>query len=121
MDLHVVAIEYRKHFGPYYISAMAPHHRGTIQGEVQRGYWGLDLTWTWAKLPMREALKKETFHMKGLGAQDWLDHYMNDLSFQWLGYLLEAYPDHVVEFTCFNTCWGTVPGHNTVFWEVREY
>ena len=62
-----------------------------------------------------------SYSLRGLSATQILQAKMNDLSWQWLNYLLEEYPDHVVEFSCFSKCWGTVPGYNTVFWEVRRY
>jgi len=106
----------------WYVSEMAPHHLGTAQGEVQRSVNHLDLTITTGKLPMREALLTDyTTFVTGLRAVMLLRHFMNDKSYEWLEYLLETYPDHVVEFTCFSRCWGTVPGYNTVFWETRLY
>lgn len=33
--------------------------------------------------------------------------------------LLECYPGHVVELSALDRCLGTVPGRNTVVWEVR--
>ena len=102
-----------------YISAMAPTERTIIQGEVQQGVWGWELTYSLVRKPMREALAETTLTARGLGARLLLREAMNDLSYQWLEHLLGEYPDHVVEFSVYSTCWGTVPGHNTVFWEVR--
>lgn len=106
-----------------YISAMAPHDRNVLQGEIMEGEWGWELSCAPGCLgrPMREALKLCPVSFKGLRAKLLVRQAMNDLSYQWLEYLLEAYPGHVVEFSAFSTCWGTVPGHNTVFWEVRLY
>ena len=104
-----------------YISAMAPTELTILQGEVQEGVWGLELTYTKVKKPMREALAEDCRHMRGLAATILLESVMNDLSFQWLRHLLNSYPDHVVEFSVYGKCWGTIPGHNTVFWEVRRY
>jgi hypothetical protein len=106
----------------WYVSAMAPHEEyGTIQGEVQEGVWGLELTWAPARLPMREALAQGATYSIGLQAWELLVHHMNDLSWEWLQTLLDEYRDHVVEFTCFSRCWGNTPGYNTIFWEVRKY
>jgi len=116
-----VNTRYYKPGEDWYVSGMCPHHRGTIQGEVQQGLWGLDLTWTTGKLPMRQALASHSNYSQWLKATNLLRCSMNDLSYRWLQWLFEAYPNHVVEFTCLNTCWGTVPGHNTIFWEVRKY
>ena len=104
-----------------YISAMAPTEKTLIQGEVQEGVWGLELTYTTVKKPMRDALAEKTKHTRGLKTALLLAIAMNELSYAWLLHLLNTYKDHVVEFSVYSTCWGTVPGHNTVFWEVRKY
>jgi len=112
-------------YGPgedWYVSAMAPHDCNLLQGEVQQGVWGLELYCSpVVGAPMREALHECSFSLRGLSALQILQAKMNDTSWQWLQYLIEAYPQHVVEFSCFSRCWGTVPGFNTVYWEVRRY
>ena len=107
----------------WYCSAMAPHAEyGTAQGEVQRSVNHLDLTITTGKVPMREALLTDyTTFVQGLRADMLLRHFMDPPSYEWLQYLLDTYIDHVVEFSCFSRPWGTVPGMNTVVWEVRQY
>lgn len=105
----------------WYCSAMAPTEHTIAQGEVMDGPWGLHLLWTFVKKPMREALTQFHHTDVGLVARMRLRIGMNDLSYEWFQYLLEAYPDHVIEFSIYDHCWGTVPGHNTVFWEVRKY
>lgn len=103
-----------------YISAMAPTELTILQGEVQDGIWGLELTYTKIKKPMRDALAERTQHTRGLMATLLLASLMDDLSWQWLQTLLCRYPDHVIEFSTYAKCWGTIPGYNTVFWEVRK-
>jgi len=100
---------------------MAPHHETILQGEVKRDLWGLALTYTTVKQPMRQALSLQTLHANGLRAKLAIEYAMDQPSLDWLDYLLESYPDHVVEFSSFRRPWGTVPGYNTVFWEVRRY
>lgn len=107
--------------GDWYCSEMAPHEFGTIQGEVHQTTNHLDLTYASAELPMREALAKGSRFAQGITATAILKSYMDGASWDWLNYLLGAYPGHVVEFSCFDCCWGTVPHHNTVIWEVRNY
>ena len=104
-----------------YISAMAPTDKTLLQGEVQRGLWGLDLYYTTVAKPMREALKMWSSHTRGIIATWLLQHYLCQNSHDWLTHLLEEYPDHVVEFSTYSVEWGTVPGYNTVFWEIRKY
>ena len=109
--------------GDLYISAMAPHHLNLLQGEVMEGPWGWSLYYApgCKGLPMRDALAFNPLTLQGLQAKLLIRQAMNDLSFEWLEHLLATYDEHVVEFSVFSTCWGTVPGYNTVFWEVRRY
>lgn len=105
----------------FYCSAMAPTHLTLIQGEVQRGLWGLDLVYSTVRLPMRDSLRVGMRIAQGLTADVLLRKYMNQQSYEWLQYLLDEYEGHVTEFSVYDCEWGTVPGYNTVFWEVRMY
>ena len=105
----------------FYVSMMAPTHLTVIQGEVWESPTGLYTMTSPIALPMREALRELTYHDRGLRAREQLRHFMNDKSYDWLLYLLKEYPGHVIEFSVYSRCWGTVPGHNTVTWEVRKY
>jgi hypothetical protein len=105
----------------WYVSAMAPSHLTTFQGEVQQSERGLDLTYTGIKKPMRDALAEETRHASGYRAWALIAFYMCPTSYDWFLELLRKYPEHVIEFSCFNAEWGTLPHNNTVFWEVRKY
>ncbi len=104
-----------------YISAMAPTEKTLFQGEVQRGLWGYDLTYTTVAKPMRDALQQQTYVANGIIAKLLLEHYLCSRSYEWLEYLLEEYPGHVIEFSTYSVEWGTVLGYNTVFWEIRRY
>lgn len=48
-----------------------------------------------------------------------LRRHLNPSSHEDLAALREAYPGHVYEFSCMDVCYGTVPGRNTIMWEVR--
>jgi hypothetical protein len=100
---------------------MAPTDKTLFQGEVQRGLWGLDLFYTTVAKPMREALAVRSEQVNGIIASKLLEKYLCPCSHEWLLYLLESYPDHVIEFSTYSVEWGTVPGYNTVFWEIRKY
>lgn len=104
-----------------YISEMAPTEKTLIQGEVERGPNGLDLYFSNVPRPMREALAVSAERVQGVRAQEILKHYLNPASWDWLLDLLIIYEDHVVEFSTYSVEWGTLPGYNTVFWEVRKY
>lgn len=103
-----------------YISQMAPTHRTTIQGEISYIDGKLSLYGTTVKLPMRDALKQCSWTVYGLVAVSLLRRYMDEYSYEWVQHLLDSYPDHVVEFSCYNRKFGTL-NLNTVIWEVRKY
>ena len=108
----------------YYISGMAPHDYGTIQGDVYvdpyRG--GLHLHYNTRKVPMRDGFQVEQLQVCGIMAACLLRQFMCPNSYEWLQVLLRRYPGHIVEFSCFSVPWGTLyPKFNTAFWEVRSY
>lgn len=113
----------------WYCSAMCPTEKTLLQGEVIQGNYGfdriggegLDLFYTTVAKPMREALAERPERLSGIGASCLLRSYLCPNSWEWLNELLSLYPGHVVEFTTLSTCWGTLPGFNTLFWEVRSY
>lgn len=104
-----------------YISTMAPEEKKIFQGEVALGPWGYYLYYNTYALPMRQGMALITYSAQGLRAKLLLDHYLCPNSREWLDYLLESYPNHVVEFSTYSVEWGTLPGYNTLFWEVRQY
>lgn len=104
-----------------YFSGMAPTHLTTFQGEVQRSTNHLDLYWSTVKQPMRQSLLEGGRQSYNLSASLLLKRFFDPSSYDWLQYLLDGYPDHVIEFSCYGVYWGTVPRRNTVIWEVRAY
>jgi hypothetical protein len=103
-----------------YFAGMAPHQYNLMQGEVQETYKGLSLFYsTVVGKPMRDALAERARQVYGVEAVCLLKHYMDNNSYEWLQLLLERYEGHVVEFSTFSVCWGTIPRFNTVYWEVR--
>lgn len=105
-----------------YFSGMAPTTLTLLQGEVLENSIGrLQLFYSTVPKPMRESLVLGGKQVSGLAADAILNSYLNPKSLGWLKWLLSAYPGHVVEFSCYSQCWGTVPGMNTVFWEIRLY
>jgi hypothetical protein len=71
-------------------------------------------------LVMREALAQRSREREGPGALEFLKGYMDLKSYANLLRLFREYPNHVVEFTCYENAVGVL-GWNTVFWEVRAY
>jgi hypothetical protein len=112
-----------------YISAMCPTEKTLIQGEI---YYpvrdehspeapGIKLLYSLIAKPMREALAVESRHATGMKAEALLRYYMNPKSYDWTQVLLDRYKNHVIEFTTLGTCWGTLEGYNTLWWEIRLY
>jgi len=102
-------------------SAMAPTGRTLVQGEATIVAGGLSLYVSRVKLPMRDALREGGFHLAGVLAAGLLRGACDPDSYDWLQHLLDNYPDHVVEFSVFECCWGVIDNRNTVIWEVRKY
>lgn len=102
-----------------YISSMAPHQHNAIQGEIRQSGNHYDLIYSLEKgIPMRNALQRPRY-ATGTIVHPMLQHHFDPWSYEWMLCLLEDYPDHVLEFSCFNVNWGTIPGRNVVWWEVR--
>jgi len=105
-----------------YFAAMAPTEKTLFQGEVmQSSENSLSLFYTHVRKPMRDALAQHSSSVSGIIATRLLREFLCPSSYAWLEVLLERYPDHVVEFSTYNCNWGTLPNHNSVFWEVRKY
>lgn len=105
----------------WYVSGMAPTEGTLIQGEVMTTPRGLYLYYTTVAKPMRAALAERAESVEGIIALSLLRFYLCPNSYEWLSVLLERYPGHVVEFSTYDREWGTIPGFNTVYWEVRQY
>lgn len=123
-DLHYVEawskwLKLCQHGTDWYCSQMAPTHLTLINGEAIQSETGLQLYYSTVKKPMRDSLREGGRQATGLVALEILKWAMNARSYEWLQVLLDRYPFHVVEFSCYSKCWGTIPHYNTTFWEVR--
>lgn len=105
----------------WYVSEMAPTEKTLIQGEVLETEKGLTLLHSRIAKPMREALAESSQSVSGIIAVSLLRSFLCPNSYDWLMTLLERYEGHVVEFSTYDTCWGTLPNFNSIFWEVRSY
>ena len=103
-----------------YISAMCPTEKTIFQGEIYESDTGLQLFGSRIVAPMRVALQQGVCYNELLALMI-LRQVMNERSYGWFEYLREAYPGHVMEFTALSRCWGTCPGENVLWWEVRQY
>lgn len=107
--------------GDYFCAAMAPTAQTVIQGEVCRSELGLYFYYSTVAKPMRIALAERSDQAYGIIASCLLKSHLCTRSYEWLEYLLDSYPDHTIELSTYSVNWGTVPGLNTIFWEVRKY
>ena len=99
----------------------APDELLLLQGEVARLSCGLYLHYdTTPGLKMREAMKvaKDAYRVVALLL---LRSYLWPSSFEDLAELLDAYPEHVIEFSAHGCATGCYPHRNTLVWEVRRY
>ena len=104
-----------------YFSGMAPTATTSLQGEVRQSERYLDLYYSTVPKPMRASLLEGGRQVYGILALSLLRTHMDASSFDWTQELLERYPGHVIEFSCYGVNWGTIPNRNTILWEVRNY
>lgn len=109
----------KKNVENYYVSAMAPTEKTILQGEIRQSTKHLELRYTTVKKPMRDAFKIEDKTIFGLQVNYVVSSCLDANSQDWLYVLLDRYPNHIIEFSAYSVQWGTIPGYNTVFWEVR--
>lgn len=88
----------------------------TIQGEWD----GFSLTYSFYKAPMRLAFEKQMLHAEGAKARWLLKSYLDVSDYEWLGELIEDFPNHIVEFSGFSCRVGVLRRY-AVFWECRLY
>ncbi len=85
----------------------------TPNGLECHGVYGLrELKW-------RPAMSGHAVTTRGSAARALLRHVLNENSHDDLMCLLGEYPDHCVELTAMDRCYGTVPHRNACVWEVR--
>jgi hypothetical protein len=99
-----------------------PNDRIVLQGElVEEPHCGYALHYSTVKANMRDALKQAPRNHLGPGALLILKAALDASSYADMRALLDRYPGATIEFTCYETNVGIVPGRNTVIWEVRHY
>jgi hypothetical protein len=106
--------------GDLYFGEMAPDHRLLIQGEFfHAAGFNRHLMYSTEQVPMKRVAAWS--HTDGVSAAVILRSYMSPGSWDDFEALQERYPDHVIEFGCYECDLGDVPGRNTIIWEVRSY
>jgi hypothetical protein len=93
----------------------------SIQGELSYIHGQLEFYYTFNQAYMRQALKEDGKRAIGLEALYLLKQHLNESSFEDIQDLLQRFPNHVIELTCYKECLGWSKGRNYVIWEVRYY
>lgn len=60
-------------------------------------------------------------HYTGIAARRLLAQCLNPNSLDDLWAVLDLWPDHIVELSAMDRCFGRIPGRNAVIWECRLY
>ena len=107
----------------FYFNESAPDIDLTIQGEyVFDRIEESVLFYSTDQGKMRDCLARSGKTLMGYGPiRKILRTYMNDESFSEWVRLKHEYPAAVIEFSCYSRELGSLPGRNTIFWEVRNY
>lgn len=96
----------------------------TLWGEVYDAPYGLVVYGIENPEPgdsWRKRMPHEGRHWEGTAARLLLRRKLNPNSLDDLEILRDRWPGHVYEFSAVEGCFGTVPGRNTIIWEVRAY
>lgn len=105
----------------FYLTWMSPFVGRLLNAEVWRSPLGLYVHYSRSQTHLREALDKDGHHARGLKAMMVLRSTCDANSMTDIEALLDLYPDACLEITVFDRQIGTIPGRNTVIWEVRNY
>jgi hypothetical protein len=92
-----------------------------LQGELMIWKGELYLYGSRTTLKMRDALKADAHEWWGLQVRMLMRQNLDPASYDCVMELLDLYPDHVIEFSCWSIQVGVTPGRNTIVWEVRRY
>lgn len=104
----------------YYFNEPSDPRTVTLNAEITRRFGEVQMTYATTPQHMRPALRDAPQHASGLRALSIMRELACDQGRVVIEELMDLYPDHVVEFTCFSSPYGTL-GWRTVVWEVRSY
>jgi hypothetical protein len=102
------------------ISEDPPNRMRTIQGEIIESPT-LHLEYTFLQEKLDSALLKDRNIISGLSALHLLQCHLVPGSLNDIRWLLDAFPNHVIEFSAFSCLVGSIPRRNTIIWEIRYY
>jgi len=100
----------------YYFNEYVPSP--IFNAEIMRSERGLYMYYSNAPAPMKIALAGAPLHAFGLAAKVIVEQVSDQAETIWE--LLDKFPDHVIEFSCFGQAVGTL-SWRTIIWEVRFY
>ncbi len=105
------------------ISPMVP---GRVQweGDVMRRHDGAGLLCSGNLAPEPGSWRRHMLsprRWEGSAATAVLRSVLNENSYDDLMIVLDNHPDHVIELSALDICFGTVPGRNGITWECRLY
>lgn len=101
------------------VNESMPDHTLLLQGDTTIDHQSWYLFGSTEQTKMAIALKRaRQYH--GSAALCRLKTCLDTPSFNQLEYLLDAYPDHIIEFSAYAIPVGVL-GYNTVFWDVRYH
>lgn len=94
-----------------------------LSGIISRSEEYYDLYFTHEKISLRKAegVKGLMQFATGLFAHGMLRAFLCWSSYEDLQSIFDLFPDSIVEFTVYKRDVGTLPGRNTIFWEVRNF
>lgn len=104
----------------YYFNEPIAKDSVLLNAEVTRMFGQLEMYCSTEPDHMRPALRSSGRRLFGLTALMMLRSRCCDRGRETIEGLLEAYPDHVIEFTAMSRPYGTL-GWSSVVWEVRNY
>lgn len=113
-------------FGTDYVISPMVHQVGRVlwEGDVCQRHDGAGLLCSGTVSPAPGSWRRHMLaprRWEGSAAPALLRSVLNENSYDDLMILLETYPEHVVELTALDVCFGTCPHRNGVVWEVRSY
>jgi len=104
----------------FYFNESPPDHKLLIQGEVFRFDDGLNLLYSFEKIPLSTAMNYANQALRSQALYI-LKYYMDPNSYNDLEILLDTYDNAVIEFGVYSCDVGIIKNRNTIFWEVRNY
>jgi hypothetical protein len=109
--------------GTWNLSPMLDDAKRVCYGHLLDGPGGWSLHYTTDPKPARLKYEQdgcEQRWLNGLAARMYLRGIMDQAGWDTLTGLIEAYPDHAIEFTVMRSRLDAFGPTNTIFWEVRD-